>query len=167
MAICTGIVMIILCPSESFSYDLYVHSIKASVYLMPDSGSQKLFTVAKGDKLTGLKQIGYWYKIVYSGKIGWIYRFMVRKTQPVQKQDIYGRFKSLFRKYEAFSARSRRRPSSYTAAAAARGLKEKRKRFAVKYHLDWDALEKIEAMDISDMEAITFLNKGISNEQNN
>ncbi len=156
--------MIALCPSTAFSYDLYVHSIKASVYLMPDSGSQKLFIVSKGDKLTGLKQMGYWHKITYRGKNGWIYRFMVRNIQPVTKQDIYGRFKSLFRKYEAFSARSRRRPSSYTAAAAARGLKEKRKRFAVKYRLDWDALEKIESMDISDSQAITFLSNGVSNE---
>lgn len=158
------IVMTTFYPGISAAYDLYVQSIQAPVYLMPDSGSQQLFKVKKGDKLTGIQQVGYWHNVTYNNQTGWIYRFMVRRKPPVKKEDIYGQFTSLSKKYEAFSSKSRRRPSSYTAAAAARGLKEKRKRFAVGYRLDWESLGKIESIDITDAQAMAFLKKGMTHE---
>ncbi len=162
----SGIIgLILFFPLTGFSYELYVHSTKAPVYQMPDSGAEKVVTLSKGARISGIKIKGYWHQVSYKGKNGWIYNFMVRNTPPVAQQEIYGRSKSLPHKYELFSKKARRRPSSYTAAAAARGLKEKRSRFSGKYHLDFDSLDKIEDIDISESDIRQFIAQGMANEK--
>ena len=163
----SGIIgLILFFPLTGFSYELYVHSTKAPVYQMPDSGAEKIVTLSKGARISGIKKKGYWHQVDYMGKNGWIYNFMVRNTPPVDKQDIYGQSKSLSKKYELFSKKARRRPSSYTAVAAARGLKEKRNRFSGKYHLDFESLEKIENIDISESDIRQFIAQGMANDKN-
>jgi hypothetical protein len=83
---------------------------------------------------------------------------MARRTPPLDKKDVYGK------QLEELADKARRRPSAFTTTAAARGLKEKRRRFADKYQLDYDALEKMESIQISDQEASEFLMRGVSDE---
>ncbi len=156
------IVATIIFSTPSYAYDLYVHSVKAPVYVAPDIRSGKIVEIGKGTKITGLKEKGYWHKVTYKGKKGWIYKFMVKKEPLLNKKNIYARLKSFFRKVEGRSGKSRRRSSSYTATAAARGLKEKRKRFADKHYLDYSAVEKMESIEINDNEAMDFINRGVS-----
>lgn len=151
-------VLMILLPASSYSFDLYVHSVKAPLYQAPSIGSAKVAELQKGDKIVGIKEKAAWYEVRYKNKKGWIYKLMARKTPPLDTKDLYDK------DIGELADKARRRPSAFTTTAAARGLKEKRKRFADKYQLDYDALDKMESIEISDEQASEFLMRGISNE---
>jgi len=157
-------VLIILFPTFSYCFDLYVHSVKAPLYQTPFIGSEKILELKKGTKVIGIEEKTNWYKVRYEGKDGWVYKLMVRKKPPLETKSLFARLKSIFRRIDVLREKSRRRPSSYTTTAAARGLRDRRQRSADKYRLDYDAVEKIESVEISDAEALEFLMKGVSNE---
>ncbi len=153
-----------LLPAHAYAYTAYVHSIKATVYKSPSMKSDRVRTVSKGTKLEVSQEQGAWYLV--SGKSlgkskGWVYKFMVKKKPVSDSGRLYSKLKSFFYRIESISSKSRRRPSSYTSTAAARGLREKRKHFADKYNSDYPALETIESIDISEEEAMEFLWKGV------
>lgn len=151
-------IVIILLPASCYSFDLYVHSVKAPLYQEPSVGSARLMELEKGQKISGIKETPGWYEVEHKKKRGWIYKLMARRTPPLDKKDVYGK------QLEELADKARRRPSAFTTTAAARGLKEKRRRFADKYQLDYDALEKMESIQVSDQEASEFLIRGVSNE---
>jgi len=155
-----------IAPTFSYSYDLYVHSVKAPIYKTRSIGSKKIIELKKGTKVNGIREKGNWYYVRYRGKTGWIYKLMVKKSPPLETKKFFVRLKSIFSRIHVLRDKSRRRPSSYTTVAAARGLKDKRKRIVDKYRLDYEALEKMESIEISDNEVQEFLTKGISNEKN-
>jgi len=157
-------ILIILFPAISYSFDLYVHSVKAPLYRTPSISSKEIIELKEGTKIIGIEEKANWYKVRYKDKDGWVYKLMVRKTPPLETKNLYVRLRSLFRRIHVLRESSRRRPSSYTTTAAARGLRDKRQRFADKYGHDYDALEKIESIEISDTEALEFLMQGVSNE---
>jgi len=157
-------ILLILFPALSYCFDLYVHSVKAPLYQTPSMGSKKIIELKKGAKVTGIEEKANWYKVRHEGKDGWVYKLMVRKEPPMETKGLFDRLKSIFRRIDVLREKSRRRPSSYTTTAAARGLRDKRQRSADKYRLDYDAVEKIESVEISDTEALEFLTKGVSHE---
>lgn len=157
------IFIVALFPAQSYAFKAYVHSINAAVYKTPSMKSKKIATLDKGEKLEVKKSKGAWYKIKSTtggGKTGWIYKFMVRKKPITNSSKLYSKLKSFFYKIESISKKSRRRPSSYTSTAAARGLREKRQHFAEKYNSDYKSLEVIESIVVTDEEAMDFLKKG-------
>jgi len=154
--------ILIFIPSYSQAFDLYVNSIKATIYHDPSIGSKKITVLSKGIKIQGLKLEGYWYKVVHNGVAGWVYKFMVKKTPPIDSNNLYAKLRSSFSRGRSLGQSARKRPSAYTTTAAARGLKEKRKRFSSKYLLDYDSLEKMEAIEISPQDALGFLEEGVS-----
>ncbi|MFZ5573207.1 MAG: hypothetical protein ACOZF0_22625 [Thermodesulfobacteriota bacterium] len=156
--------MTALPPPRCNAYDLYVASVKAQVYLMPDTGSEKLFELKQGTRISGLKKAEYWHQVSHQGRSGWIYSFQVAVKPPVKKRDIYGAFTSLLNKYKLFSDRSRRRSSAYSSVAAARGLRENRLRIHSGHRLDYEALEKMESVDITESQALMFLQEGTAHE---
>jgi hypothetical protein len=153
---------VLFLPASLPAYDLYVRSVNAPVYVMPDTGSGVVATVGQGTKLNGIENKGNWHIVRMNDGTGWVYRFLVSDKPPLGTEA-----GSLTDQYTGHEAKARRRPSSYTAAAAARGLREKRRRFAEQYRLDYEALEKIEAMDVSREEAMNFVKEGIENEKKN
>jgi hypothetical protein len=151
---------VLFLPEATPAYDLYVRSVNAPVYVMPDTGSGVVATVGQGTKLNGIENKGNWHLVKVNDNTGWVYRFLVGDQPLPESGD-----GSLAGQYSDHESKARRRPSSYTAAAAARGLREKRRRFAEKYNLDYEALEKIEAMDVSREEVMNFVKEGIENEK--
>ena len=151
-------ILMILLPATSYSFDLYVHSVKAPLYQAPSIGSTKLIDLKKGEKIIGIKEKTGWYEVEYKNKRGWIYKLMLRKTPPLDQKDLHDK------DIEELAHKARRRSSAFTTTAAARGLKEKRKRFADKYQFDYDSLDKMESIQISDEEANEFLMRGVSDE---
>ena len=160
-----AVILIMLCPALSFSFDLYVHSVKAPIYTTPAMSSEKLMEIPKGTKLIGTSENPSWYEVQYKDIHGWVYKLMVKKSPPMEKAGIFYRLKSLFHKIHTLRGKSRRRPSSFTTTAAARGLREKRKRFSDKYQLAYSSLERLESIEISENEALEFLTKGVSDEK--
>lgn len=159
-------VMGILIPTVSFAYTAYVHSSHADVYAQPSMSAQKASQLVKGDKVEVIQQTGSWCEIEHSAGKGYIYAFLLKKEEVTAKDKIYSRLRSFFSKVDSISNKSRRRPSSYTATAAARGLRDKRSNFANQYESDYDTLEKYEAMTISEDEAYAFIRKGVTDEKN-
>ncbi|MEW6076753.1 MAG: hypothetical protein AB1724_02960 [Thermodesulfobacteriota bacterium] len=151
---------VLFLPATSPAYDLYVRSVNAPVYAMPDTASGVVTTVGQGTKLAGIENKGNWHMVKAGDHTGWVYRFLVGDKPLADTGD-----GSLAGQYAEQESKARRRPSSYTAAAAARGLREKRQRFAEKYHLDYEALARIEAMAVSREEVTSFIKEGIENEK--
>jgi hypothetical protein len=158
-------IVIMVCPALSYSFDLYVHSVKAPIYTTPAMSSEKLMEIPKGTKLIGTSENPSWYEVQYKDVHGWVYKLMVKKSPPMEKTGIFSRLKSLFHKIHTLRGKSRRRPSSFTTTAAARGLREKRERFSDKYQLAYTSLETLESIEISENEALEFLTKGVSDEK--
>jgi hypothetical protein len=158
-------ILLMLCPALSYSFDLYVHSVKAPIYATPSMSSKKLAEIPKGTKLIGTSENPSWYEVQYNDINGWVYKLMVKKSPPLEKTGIFSRLKSLFHKIHTLRGKSRRRPSSFTTTAAARGLRDKRERFSDKYQLAYSSLERLESIEISDNEALEFLTKGVSDER--
>lgn len=154
-------ILIILFPTISHAFDLYVHSAKAPLFQAPSIGSKKIIELKKGAKLIGIEERANWYRVEYDNKNAWVYKLMVRKAPPLDRKAVSDK------QVEELAYKARRRPSSFATTAAARGLREKRKRFSDKYALDYYALEKMESIKISDDEALEFLMRGVSNEEKN
>ena len=162
--------IIVSFPVQAYSFNVYVHSANAVMYESPSMHSKKIVTLNKGLKLDVTTKKGSWYKVnskTDGSHTGWIYKFMVHEKPITNSSMLYSRLSSFFYKVESISKKSRRRPSSYSSTAAARGLREKRKHFAKKYKADYASLEKIEAIQISEEEAMFFLLEGVKNEKNN
>lgn len=159
-------ILSLMIPCGAWAYTAYVHSSQADVYTKPALSAPKSTRLIKGDKVTVLNQKGSWCEIEHDAGKGYIYVFLIKKEPVKTKDRLYSRLRSFFHKIESISSKSRRRPSSYTATAAARGLRDKRQHFAEIYNSDYDTLEKFEAITISDDEALAFIRKGVTDEKN-
>ena len=149
------IAMILLTPAVLMSSEtIYVRSAKAPLLEKPAIGSTALLNLPRGTPVTRIMEDGIWYKVIYKDQTGWLCKLMTGSTPP---STIQGQPET---ELEKISGSARKRPSAFTTTAAARGLMDKRKRFASKYKLDFSALEKIEAMEITDDEIQDFLRVG-------
>ena len=135
--------------------DLYVQSVKAPILSAPSFGSAKLVEASKGDALKELEKKGGWHKVSYKNKTGWVSRLLIGTKPPV------GRVSVLEGGSENLEAGARRRASAFTTAAAARGLAEDRSRVSDKYRVSFAGVARMEAVKISDEEAISFLLAGV------
>ena len=154
----TLLCFLILLPSAGYSFDLYVHSTKAPLFKEPAVDSEKIAEIKKGTLLQGIGENGNWYNVKHENLSGWIFKLIVKKTKPVDKKDISKD------QVSELSEKARKRPSAFSTTAAARGLKDQRERPSDKYILDYESLEQIESIEISDEEAETFLKQGVANE---
>jgi uncharacterized protein YraI len=155
----------VMTTQAAWAYTGYVQSVKADIYSQPSMKSAPLTSLAKGDAVTVVKENGSWLEVEISGKPGFVYRFLVSRNEVKPREKLYSRLRAFFSKIESISSKSRRRPSSYTATAAARGFREKREHFAEKYNSDYDTLERFEAISIPDKEALDFIAKGVSDDR--
>jgi hypothetical protein len=132
--------------------EYYVQSIKAKVMSAPSFKSNVIAEVAKGFKLIASGRAGSWIKVRFSNKDGYVSSLLVSTHPPFEKAGII--------KGEDADIKQgvRRRASSYTSAAAARGLtKEDRRRLSREEKVDYESLERIEAFTVSDDEVVRFM----------
>ncbi|MBU1172380.1 MAG: SH3 domain-containing protein [Proteobacteria bacterium] len=154
-------------PGSAWAESAYVQSVRADVYSKPAMNSTKTLTLSKGDTVTVISKKGSWSEIEHPNGKGFVYTFLLNKKPVSTREKLYSKLRSFFYNIESISNKSRRRPSSYTATAAARGFREKRKHFAEIYKSDYDSLEKFESIAISDNDALDFIQKGVLDEKNN
>jgi len=132
--------------------EYYVQSVKAKVMSSPSFKSAVIAEVAKGFKLTASGKEGSWVKVRISDKDGYVSSLLVATHPPFEKSGII--------KGEDADIKQgvRRRASSYTSAAAARGLtQDERKRLGQEEKVDYESLEKMEAFTLSPDEVTRFL----------
>ena len=142
-------------PAFSAAADLYVQSVKAPILSAPSLGSSKVAEAVKGESLKELEKKGDWYKVGYKDITGWVSRLLVGPKPPSGKVSV------LEDTEERIEKKARKRASAFTTAAAARGLAEDRARISDKYRVDFRGVEKMEAVSISDEEALRFLQEGV------
>lgn len=135
--------------------DLFVQSVKAPILSAPSLGSSKVAEAVKGETLKELEKKGDWYKVGYKDITGWVSRLLVGSKPPSGKVSV------LEDTEERIEKGARKRASAFTTAAAARGLAEDRARISDKYRVDFRGVEMMEAVSISDEEALRFLQEGV------
>lgn len=149
------IILLLLVTSEGLTEDLYVQSIKAPIFSSPSIGSQVVVEAQRGEVLKDPVKEGNWFKVNYKATTGWVSRLLVAYKPPSGKVSI------LEETEEKLEKGSRRRASAFATAAAARGLAEERARISDKLKVDYNGLEWMETILISDEEATMFIRKGV------
>jgi uncharacterized protein YgiM (DUF1202 family) len=132
--------------------EYYVQSVKAKVMSGPSFKSGIVSEVSKGQKLSSSGREGSWVKVRISEKDGYVSSLLVSTHPPFEKPGVI--------KGEDAEIKQgvRRRASSYTSAAAARGLaQDDRRRLSKEEAIDYESLEKMESFTLGPEEITRFM----------
>lgn len=133
----------------------YVQSANANVRSDPSFGAKVVAKVAKGQTLTSISKEGNWLKVKVDGKEGYISSLLVSTHPPLAKQTV------IKAEDEEIKPTARRRASSFTSAAAARGLTdEDQKREGTETGPDYKAVDKMESVKVTPEEIKQFKETG-------
>lgn len=130
----------------------YVQSVKAKVMSGPSFKAAIIAEISKGEKLVSSGREGSWIKIMFSGKDGYVSSLLVSTHPPFEKVRLI--------KGEDTEIKQgvRRRASSYTSAAAARGLaQDDRRRLSKEERVDYESLAKVESFKLGPDELARFM----------
>lgn len=146
----------VLYHSAAFAQQTYyVQSVKAKVMSTASFKSKLIAEVGRGYKLTALGKEGSWIKVKYGSLEGFVPSLLLAANPPLNKQSIIKGDDS------ALQQNVRRRASTYTSAAAARGLTaDDRRRLSKEEKVDYESVEQIEAVIVSDAEIQKFIEGG-------
>ena len=131
---------------------VYVQTASTKILKKPSFRSEQVIKVKKSTKLRLLEKKGRWYRVSYKGKKGWVSAMTVGSRLPMKRISITDKRRGDISRY------ARRRASVVTATAAARGLaQDDRRRLGDMGAADFLALERVEAIEISDAELTSFI----------
>lgn len=138
--------------SASGAQSYFVQSAKVKVLRSPSFSAEIIDIVYKGYEFRAGDRAGSWIKVTHKGLTGYVPALLVSTRPPMDKVRI-------IRADEGqLSTGVRRRASTYTSAAAARGLAEDdRRRLSADEKANYTALERMEAFAVSDAEITSFL----------
>ena len=130
----------------------YVQRVKAKVMSSTSFKAPVLGEVGKGYKFTASGREGSWVKVKFNDREGYVSSLVLSTRPPLRKTGIIkaddGEIKQGVR----------RRASSYTSAAAARGLaQDDRRRLSKEEKADYDSLDRIEAFKVTPEELSRFM----------
>ncbi len=148
------IFMFILTVSIAYAQDVYyVQSEQAKVFSKPAFDGQVIAVINKGGKVELIEKTRNWGKIRFNNQEGYISVFLLDKNPPLDR---------IGAKKEDVKESGRKRASEETTAiAGVRGLTEEdRKRLSIEGKVNYEALEKIEEINISKQEINKFLEEG-------
>lgn len=130
----------------------YVQSLKAKILSAPSFKAAIVAEAGRGAKLIALEKEGTWIKVEFSQKQGYVSSLLVSKNPPMQKV-------TLIKGNEDDIKQSvRRRASTYTSAAASRGLtQDDRRRLSTHEKVDYNGLEKMETFTVTSEEVARFM----------
>jgi hypothetical protein len=130
----------------------YVQSLKAKIMSAPSFKAAIVAEAGKGTKLIASGKEGSWIKVGFGQKQGYVSSLLLSKNPPMEKV-------TLIKGNEDDIKQSvRRRASTYTSAAAARGLtQDDRRRLSTHEKVDYDGLEKVEAFTVTSEEVARFM----------
>jgi len=133
----------------------YVQSVKAKVFSAPSFKASVLGEASRGTRLRSIGREGSWMKISYYGKDGYVAAILLSASRPMAKHTM------IKAEDTEFQQGVRRRASTYTSAAAARGLAaDDRRRLSGDDKLDYDGLERVEKYAVSEAELVRFMEGG-------
>jgi len=149
-------VIFTLFSAPAWAGELYVKSVKAKIFAAPSFGSDVIETATRGDAITELKRKNRWVNVTFRGKKGWVSGYLLSKTPPMKRV-------SVLKESASIEESARRRASSFTSVAAARGLNEygRVRKDKLSYAIDYDALDRMESIDVDELEAQKFIEEGV------
>lgn len=133
----------------------YVQSANARIWAGSSFVSKVIAEAGKGQRLVSTGTEGRWVKVKFDGKEGYIPSLLLSTHPPLTRTEIV--------KAEDTDIKQgvRRRASTFTSAAAARGLtKEDRDRGGIEEGVNFNALKKMESLTISNEEVTQFMEGG-------
>jgi len=134
------VMVLIVCGTVYAVETYYVQSTKAKIVSAPSFKSAVLGEASKGTKLTAVGKEGSWIKVSYYGKDGYVSSLLVTPYPPMARAGL------IKADGAEFQQGVRRRASTYTSAAAARGLAaDDRRRLSSDEKSDYAGLERMEA----------------------
>jgi uncharacterized protein YgiM (DUF1202 family) len=147
--------IVLICGAAYAVDTYYVQSMKAKILSAPSFKAKMLGEASKGTRLTAIGKEGSWIKVSYYGKQGYVSSILLSAYPPMARKGLIKADESDFRQGV------RRRASTYTSAAAARGLaQDDRRRLSGEEKSDYAGVETIEAITVSDAEVIRFMEAG-------
>ena len=114
-------------------------------------GKEKMELLKRGFPVKVIERVKHWKKIEFNGKTGWVHKLALSKKAPRKRV-------SLLAKKVNISSKARKRASSFTSAAAARGLMDSEKsNLNLLKKPDYMALSEMVALAVSIEEATLFI----------
>jgi hypothetical protein len=155
ITIAVSIALCMIALQTSAQEIFYVQSVKAKVLSAPSFKARLLGEASRGTRLSSIGKEGSWVKVNYYGKDGYVAAILLSASPPMAKLAIIKAGDT------EFQPGVRRRASTYTSAAAARGLAaDDRRRLSGDDKLDYDGLEKMEKYVVSEAELLRFMEGG-------
>lgn len=155
------LLILIFSAANAFASQLYVKSVRAKVLSKPSFRSKIVVVAKRGAIVEEIKRRGKWIEVKFKGakgwKKGWVSKYLVSTKPPMKRVSRLARGENL-------QKTSRRRASAFTSVAAARGLADydRARRGQKGYVADFDALERMESINIDEDEAVKFIEEGVS-----
>ena len=132
--------------------EYYVQSVKAKVMSGTSFKAPVLGEVGKGFKFASTGKEGNWVRVRFKDRDGYISSLVLSTHPPLSRTGVIKAEDSEIKQGV------RRRASSYTSAAAARGLaQDDRRRLSKEEKADYDSLDKIESFKLSPDEISRFM----------
>ncbi len=135
--------------------DYYVQSVKAKVMSGASFKSPVLGEVSRGFKFVSTGKAGSWVRVKFKDRDGYVSSLVLSTHTPLEKTGIIKAGDTEIKQGV------RRRASSYTSAAAARGLaQDDRRRLSKEEKADYGSLEKVESFTLNPDEIARFMEGG-------
>ena len=150
-----GIVVIgmVWFAAGAFAADqVYVQSKRAKLLEAPDFRAATVLVAEKGVALAVLEEGPRWMRVRLDDSEGWVPLLVVGEKPPLEKVSV------LDQGAEEVNQATRRRAASASSAGATRGLMEDtRRRSTAATDADFDALARMESLEIPESEVEAFL----------
>lgn len=156
-AILIGLFTAVILVSGTYAEQvLFVQSLKAKIMAEPSFKSDVLAVLAKGAQVSILSRQGRWIKVRTGETEGYLPTLILASNPPLERVGLI--------KGEGGAAiehNVRRRASTYTSAAAARGLTEDdRRRVSAEEKANYSSLQRVESFTLSDDDVLKFSRGG-------
>jgi hypothetical protein len=134
----------------------FVQSAKAKIMKTPSFKGGVVAILQRGHRLQMLAKEGSWIKVDFGAGQGYVAKLLVTNRPPMAR---LGLIKG---DDELLSKNVRRRASTYTSAAAARGLAtDDRRRLSAEQEVDYKSLERMEAFTVTEEDLASFQKGGV------
>jgi hypothetical protein len=139
---------------------LYLKSMRAKLLAGPKHGTKVVLQLKRGATLSEVKRDKKWVQVKIKSKTGWLPSILASSKKPMQR-------KSLLMKNVDISKNARKRASTFTSTAAARGLKANSDDvFNNLEGANFQAVKVMESTYVPFKVAIPFLRSGLTGERN-
>ena len=150
-----GLMVLVLGANAALAETGYIRAREAKMMTKPSAAAEMVVALQKGDAVEILQRQGHWMKVTANQHEGWVSSLLVGNKPPKHKITV------LDGKDAAdLEDSSRRRASTSTSAAAARGLRsDERARQSDDGVADFGAVRQMEGTGVSEDEAAKFMEK--------